>query len=150
MTTRNKPRKVNLKLVDIEQEVAKRRQEDELDQTKKPAKWRAHKICTDIETLAVGLQFGLPHLADPEVEDTDVIPHWPVVLSNPSIEDCLDRLRDRLQEDGRNDLQELYGSVLEAAFVVGVLAGRIFRGATEQEIAQMEAGLVRAITAREQ
>ena len=95
MTTRNKPRKGNLKLVDIEQEVGKRRQEEEWDETKKPAKWRAHKICRDIETLAVGLQFGLPYLADPEVEDTDVIPHWPVVLFNPSIEKCLDRLRAR-------------------------------------------------------
>ncbi len=134
----------------IKQQEKQRQWEEEWYETRKPAKWRAHKIREDIEALAVGLKFGIPYLADPEMDSLDLIPHWPPVLFNPSIDELCDRLGDRLEQDDRNDLCALRSSVNQAAFIVGVFAGRIFQGASKPEIAQMEASLARAIEVREQ
>ncbi|MDP2601887.1 MAG: hypothetical protein Q8S00_04760 [Deltaproteobacteria bacterium] len=73
-----------------------------------------------------------------------------VDMLNPVIRLYQERCEKRLPdcEDAESDLNHLKWYTADAGFMIGVLAGAIFAGASQREIDRMERGLVHATASR--
>lgn len=149
-------RKGNLKLVEQQDEEAKRQQQEEAWKlTPGEVAGRVREIRKYLEEFSVrlaGLQFDVLNRDCPEsIDCVDVTrPYELAERLAPTIKGFYERVHDRLPDEAsRDDLSEMKFCLAEIAFAIGTLAGSVFPGtASRAEIDRLERGLVWAVTSR--